>query len=378
MSASTKAKFMLVSNNEDFRVEVACLNRLKAPPNSLRVAMVTGGADTTLTALLHPSVASVLSFDPSPLQLHLLQLKLAVATSDLSDEAAVGFLLRGEGGKQVFEEKLVPRLPEETVGFFRGAGEDEIDKGILRADNDGPFNKILRAWFADEHGVDLSKWHAMGEAEKDKVLHICAANDSTTLATALQTFFKGAPWFKAMPAETQHVILGALGVAAASTLSGTGKVLSDIDCGLLPKDEFFTDIVLTASPKTLPPWMTHAGRRVLKAKASALTTFQGKADAVRDDDKFDFVSLSNIYDFSLVEAAVKDVRAVAAAMLKPNGTLLVRRAVGSAGAILKQAGGKQLEGEALENLDYNSLFYRSPGTVAAASFAAGEDGCIAQ
>ncbi len=43
-----KAKFMLVCNNEDYRVETVCLNRFEAPINSLRVCMVTGGADTTL------------------------------------------------------------------------------------------------------------------------------------------------------------------------------------------------------------------------------------------------------------------------------------------------------------------------------------------
>jgi len=359
---------MLVSNNEDFRVEVACLNRLQAPANSLRVAIVTGGADSTLTALMHPSVATVVSFDPSVIQIHLLQLKLAVAISDLSSEAAAGFLLNGAGGKEVFVEKLKPKLPKDTVDFFESAGEDEIEKGILRADNDGPFNKILRKWFTDEHGVDLSTWHGMGEAEKDKVLGICANDDGATLTTALQTFFKGAPWFKAMPAENQNIILAALAVAAKSTLTGTGKILSDIDSGLLPKDEFFTDILLTASPKTLPPWLTPSGRRTLRAKAGGLTTFQGKADAVTADEKFDFVSLSNIYDFALVEAAVNDVSAVAAAILKPGGELLVRRAVGSADTILRQAGGKQLQGEALENFDYNSLFYRSPGSVAAAKF----------
>jgi len=54
--------------------------------------------------------------------------------------------------------------------------------------------------------------------------------------------------------------------------------------------------------------------------------------------------------------------------LKPGGEVLVRRAIGNAGGILKKAGGKQLEGEALENYDINSLFYRSVGTVAAAKF----------
>merc|ERR1712039_765503 len=123
--AAAKAKFMLVSNNEDFRVETVCLNRFKAPANSLRVAIVTGGADTTLTTLAHPSVGHVLSFDPSPLQLHLLRLKVAV--SDLSGAEAAGFLLRGEGGMQVFTEKLASTLPKETIEFFQTSGEDEIE-----------------------------------------------------------------------------------------------------------------------------------------------------------------------------------------------------------------------------------------------------------
>merc|ERR1712137_353101 len=367
-NAPAKAKFMLVSNNEDFRVETKCLNRFQAEPNSLRVALVTGGADTTLTALMHPSVASVVSFDPSPLQIHLLQLKLAVATSDLSAAQAAGFLLRGEGGKQVFNKRLVPKLPKETVDFFQSAGEDEIERGILRADNDGPFNKILRKWFLDEQSVDLTKWNNMREAEKDKVLSICATNDGKTLTTALQTFMSGAPWFKALPTENQQVILSALGIAAVSTLKGTGMILSDTDNGLLPANEFHTDILLNGSPKTLPPWLTESGRRTLRAKASGLTTFQGKAEDLKDVEKFDFVSLSNIYDFSTEEAAVTSMKGVAAAMLKPNGELLVRRAVGKAQGILKQAGGKLLEGEALQDCDYNSLFYRSPATVASAKF----------
>lgn len=371
-ASPAKAKFMLVSNNEDFRVEMACLNRFQAEPNSLRVAIVTGGADTTLTALLHPAVASVLSFDPSPLQVHLLQLKLAVATSDLSSEDAYGFLLHGKGGKKVFNETLVASLPQETIDFFQSSGEDEIEKGILREDNDGPFNKILRKWFMDEHSLDLTKWHSgLNKAEKEKVLSICATNDGKTLTTALQNFMSGAPWFKALPTENQEVILSALAKAAVSTLKGTGMILSAIDNGLLPKDEFYTDILLSGSPKTLPPWLTESGRRILRTKAGVLTTFQGKEVDLKDvDDKFDFVSLSNIYDFSKEEAAIKNIKDVVQHILKPNGELLVRRAVGNAPDILEQAGGKRLAGEALENYDYNSLFYRSVGTVAAAKFPA--------
>jgi len=367
----SKAKFMLVSNNEDFRVETACLNRLSAPTNSLRAAIVTGGADSTLTALMHASVGSVLSFDPSPLQIHLLQLKLAVAISDLSAEEAAGFLLRGEGGKSVFHSKLAASLPQETLEFFEAAGEDEIELGILRADNDGPFNKILRQWFTDKHGIDLLAWRGMSATDKQRVLDVCATDDGT-LAVAIKTFFQAAPWFKAMPEENQTFLLSALDVAAAATLNGTGKILADTDCGLLPQGDFFTDIVLSGSPKTLPPWLTESGRRALRAKMAlgpVLQTFIGKAEELKDVDKVDFVSLSNIYDFSSEEAAVASIKGVVATLLKPNGELLVRRAVGNADGILKLAGGKQLEGEALQNYDYNSLFYRNAGTVAAAKFA---------
>lgn len=362
---------MLVSNNEDFRVETACLHRFDAPADSLRVAMVTGGADTTLTALMHPSVGHVLSFDPSPLQIHLLQLKLAVAISDLAADQAAGFLLRGEGGKAVFSS-LAATLPKETVEFFQTAGEDEIESGILRTDNDGPFNKILRKWFSDEHDVDLLGWRGMSAADKARVLSICATDDCETLTVAIATFFKAAPWFQAMPEENQAVVLSALSIAADRTLRGTGKILADVDCGLLPQDDFFTDILLAATPKTLPPWLTESGRRALRAKMDhgrRLETMASRAEDITGAGKFDFVSLSNIYDFAKEEPAVASVKQVVGSLLKPNGEVLVRRAVGNAAGILTQAGGVQLEGEALENYDVNSLFYRNAGTVAAAKFA---------
>jgi len=360
-----------VSNNEDFRVEMACLNRFQAPANSLRAACVTGGADTTLSALIHPSVGHVTSYDPSPLQIHLLHLKVAVAVSDLSASQAAGFLLRGEGGRKVFDEKLAKDLPKESLEFFQagGAGEDEIDKGILRAENDGPFNKMLRKWFADEHSIDLSGFHGMSAAEKDQVLSICATADGKALTVALQTFFKTAPWFKAMAEENQKIVLGALSLASHSTIRGTGKILSDIDQNILPRDEFHTDIVLSGSPKTLPPWLTDRGRCAVRAKSGQLKTVIGKAEDLKDMDRFDFISLSNIYDFGTEESAIASVKGVVASVLKPNGEMLVRRAVGNADSIMTQAGGKRMEGEALENYDYNSLFYRNAGTVASAKFA---------
>jgi len=131
--------------------------------------------------------------------------------------------------------------------------------------------------------------------------------------------------------------------------------------------------VLSASPKTLPPWLTERGRQALRAKmaagASALSTATCRAEDLPDSERFDFVSLSNIYDFSLEEASVASVKGVVGSLLKPGGELLVRRAVGRAPEILTLAGGTVLEGEALQNYDLNSLFYRNVGSVAAAKFA---------
>merc|ERR1712217_69729 len=90
-----------------------------------------------------------------------------------------------------------------TIEFFQTSGEDEIEKGILRADNDGPFNKILRKWFTDEYSIDLSSWRTMSSKDKDVVLNVCATNDGKSLSVAIQTFFKGAPWFKALPESAQ-------------------------------------------------------------------------------------------------------------------------------------------------------------------------------
>lgn len=366
-----KPKFMLVSNNEDFRVEQACLNRLQAPPKSLRVLHITGGADTTLTSLMHPSVGHIVSGDMSPAQLHLVRLKLAVATSDLSTSRAVGFLLRGEGGKQVLLDQLAKSMSEETVDFFLSDAEDEIISGVLRADNDNPFNKTIRNWFTDEKGVHLSRYHTMSEAEKDHVLSLCATDNGKTLTAAIQTVFKAAPWFLNMPPELQAHVLSMLEVLALANLRGIGTMLMSMDTGILPREEFYTDILLTGSPKTLPPWLSERGRRLLREKVAEgrFETFLGPISELKQAEGFDFMSLSNIYDFTSEDNAVVSVKEMVAGTLRANGEVLVRRATGRAPEILARAGGRRLEGEALENLDHNVMFFRNAGTVAAARFA---------
>merc|ERR550537_963888 len=127
-------------------------------------------------------------------------------------------------------------------------------------------------------------------------------------------------------------------------------LLSAMESGLLPREEFHTDILLTGAPKTLPPWLTERGRRLLREKVAEgrFETFLGPILELKGKERFDFVSLSNIYDFISEEAAVASMKEVAANILRPSGEILVRKAIGRAPETLAQAGGVGLEGAFLE------------------------------
>jgi len=194
----------------------------------------------------------------------------------------------------------------------------------------GSWGEEQWASLSNEQGIDLSAFHSMSHTDKDRVLSICATNDCVTLTAAIQTTFKAAPWFMNLPPEMQAHILSVLDVAARANLRGIGMLLSAMESGLLPREEFHTDILLTGAPKTLPPWLTERGRRLLREKVAEgrFETFLGPILELKGIERFDFVSLSNIYDFISDEAAVVSIKEVAAAILKPNGEILVRKAVG--------------------------------------------------
>jgi hypothetical protein len=369
---------MLVCNNEDYRVETTCLNRFEGPINSLRVCMVTGGADTTLVVCIHEKVKAVLSYDMSPLQIHLLHLKYAVAISDLTIHEALGFLTRGEGGRELFIERLKDLLPESSVEFFETAGAMEIENGILRGANDNPFNIIIRKWFLDYHSVDITKWHDMNLAEREKVIYILIhEDDGTTMLAEIKAFFRKLSWFKVLPEMSRVFILsvfdeGDKGGFGKTIMIGLGKIFSDMASGLLPEHDFYIDILVNGgTPTTIPPWLTERGRAILRAKMGCLTTHIGKVDSMPDAviaGKFDFISLSNIYDMMPWPAAVIDLKSIVAKLLNPTGEICMRRALGNANGLLREAGGVQLEGEALDNFDYNPPFYRHCGSVSSAKF----------
>ncbi len=331
-----------------------------------------------LLVLMHQSAREVLSYNISPLQIHLLQLKFAMVTSDLPIDEAFGFLTRSKGSRALFDKKLKPVLPKATVEFFETAGAEEIENGILRGANDNPFNVIMRKWLPNNYGIGITKWHDMSLVEKEEVINIVIHDDDgTTMLAKINAFFKLAPWFKVLPKMSQAFILsvfdeGGKGGFGKTLMLGMGKIFSDMASGLLPEHDFYTDILMSSgTPTTLPPWLTERGRAALKAKVGCLRTFLGNVDIMPDEvvaEKFDFVSLSNIYDMMPWRAAVANLKSIAAKLLKPNGEICMRRAMGNAVELLKEAGGVQFKGKALENFDYNPQFYRHRGSVSSAKF----------
>jgi len=375
------SKFMIVVNNEDFRVETAVLNKLtdNTPPGSLRMMTVVGAGDTTLTSLMHPAVGHVTGLDMSPAQLHLVQLKLATAVSDLTTGQAMGFLTRGDNGRNILRNHLAQHMPEETAEFFLS---DELDQdiyhGVLRKHNDNPFNLSIRKYFEETHSLFLSQFATMTMAERQQLFQVMEDPQSVVdLAAIMEPAFKNAPWFQALPVEMQEYLVpsGSDGVsiveiAIKASLNGACNALRDVDRGLLPADELYTDVFLTGTLKTLPPWLTPAGRDILRNKAGLFDTICGKMEDVEFNIEapFDLLTLSNSYDFVTAEVATESVKGLAGKCLAPNGQIIIRRACGQAQEILTAAGGVCAPGDDLHLLDVCPLFYRNKNTVACASF----------
>jgi hypothetical protein len=365
-----KGLFMLATNNEDYRVETAVLNRLgDAESGSLRMMTIVGGGDTTLVSLMHPSVGQLTALDMNPNQMHLFRLKLAVAISDLPLERALEFLNLGTDGRTILEESL-PSLATESKEFFM-EHLDVIEEGILGPQNDNPFNKITRQNFYDELGLDLASFGTMEQADKEKVINHCRHGNHDGLVEEITSTFDKLPWFAALPEEAQKHMKNVLAeVCRMATTRGLGNILQDINVGLLPPSDFYYDILLSGEiSKALPPWMSDAGRKILREKATQLTDVLGNVEDLEEGgSNFDVVTLSNIYDFGPEQKAIESIKQVAKKCLKPGGQLIVRRATGKTSEILAGAGGKVNSGEALGLLDFNPLFYRTGDTVASAAF----------
>ena len=363
---------MIVINNEDFRVETAVLNKMNPKePGEVRMLTVAGGGDTTLASLMHQHVGHVTAVDMAPNQLHLLQLKLATAISDLTTAEAVNYLVRGENGSAIFDDKLAHLLPEESAHFFQNDGRLDAVHGPLRLDNDNVFNVMLRQQLKSDHGLHLSTFDEMDKAERQRLFDVLNSEQEHAAFTALLVpVLTAAPWYQAMPEDMQEYLLSVFDFAAKINMTGLAKVLQDRELGIFPFNEFYTDVVLTGHMKTLPPWLTDRGREVLRSKAHLLETQCGRLEELEGggDAKFDLMTLSNCYDFVHADQAAKSIQDLASKLLRTNGQVLIRKGAGGADEVLKLAGAHVSEGDDLDLHDHTQLFYQHKGSIALGSF----------
>ena len=383
-SETRTSQFMIVVNNEDFRAETAVLNKLsekaeETDSKKLNVLTVVGGADTTLVSLMHPNVGSVTGLDMSPNALHLLWLKHAVAVSSLTTSEAKEFLVHGRNGRDVLREQLLPHLPEDSAEFWlQGELDPDIEYGILRKANDNPFNACLRDLLEKHHGFQLSQFDTMSVAEKEELFRVIQAPESTDLMfQLLKPVFQAAPWFQKLPQPMQEHLLSVIDQAGAINLQGVYHVLRDADRGILPLNEYYTNVLRFGQPfgagndtMALPPWLTDSGRAALKAKQGALRTVCGKLEDLDEFDgaPFDVMTLSNCYDFTPEDVATESIKVLKEKALSDGGSILIRRATGLAPQILADAGGTFDVCDNLHMHDLAILFYRHPGSIASASF----------
>lgn len=370
-SPGKSPNFMIVVNNEDFRVETAALNKMSVEqPGQVRMLAVVGGGDTTLASLIHQHVGHITAVDMAPNQVHLLQLKLATAISDATTTEAADFLVQGDRSSAIFDKKIAHLLPEESLEFFHNDGQADIAYGPLRRDNDNIFNVLLRQYLESEHGLHLVQFDSLEQTDRQRLLDICNSEQAhDALTELLLPVFKGAPWFQAMPEDMQEYLLGVIDFAAEMNMVGLARVLRDRDLGIFPFNEFHTDVVMTGQMKTLPPWLTDNGREILRSKAHLLETQCARLEELEiEDANFDLMTLSNCYDFVHAEQAADSVQTLASNFLRENGQILIRKGAGGADEVLNLAGARVSEGDNLELHDHTQLFYQHRGSVALGTF----------
>ena len=383
--------FMLVTNNEDFRVEMNILNRIEEKKRGrggerkekgVKMMTVVGGGDTTLTCLMHPFVDRVVGIDMSENQIHLLYLKLAIARSKLSQNEALLFLNEGKDGKNIVKHHLAHNMPEKTTEFFLQNAQEDIQKGIFRPDNDVPFNLLMRKILFSDYSISLTNFPSFTPPQKSHFFEILESEEfAYKIADGLRPAFRCASWFDSLPKTQQNHIMDVVEKVGKISGRGLGKILKGREMGVVPERDFYIDICMGGGGvRTVPPWLGERGREVLREKWERLETMVGKIEDVKEEEeeeKFDLVTLSNCFDFMKKEGAVEVLKDFVGKVVKKKGgekeggeeeggVVVIRRAVGSVGEILEEAGGEEVE--YLEGLDMNGLFYMHYNSVGCARF----------
>jgi S-adenosylmethionine-diacylglycerol 3-amino-3-carboxypropyl transferase len=306
------------SVNEDWRTEATAL-RLEGGE---RVLCVTGSGARALD-LLAAAPVRVLAVDRNPAQSHLLRLKQAAIEALPYDEYAAFLGLRpaSGAGRRDTLRRLGSRLPAEARRFW-GARPGLVARGVLYEGRWERFHRRLarvtrllqgrrvRALLAFE---DLDAQRAWVERHWDEAgwRRMFAVACSRPV---VRTFFGD-------PAYCAHAALPAGRLLHARM----GALLERV----LARDSFMAGLVLTGTlpPRDLPPHLTEAGHRTIRARLGGLDVATAEVTSLLESSPpggFDRFSLSDVASF-LDSAGFGRLVAAVARAAAPGARVVLRQ-----------------------------------------------------
>jgi S-adenosylmethionine-diacylglycerol 3-amino-3-carboxypropyl transferase len=306
------------SVNEDWRTEAAAL-RLEGGE---RVLCVTGSGARPLD-LLAAAPVRVLAVDRNPAQGHLLCLKQAAIEALPFDEYAafLGLHPATAAGRRDTLRRLGPLLPDEARRFW-GARRGLVARGVLYEGRWERFHRRLARLTRFLHGRrvrtllafdDLGAQRAWVESHWDE------AGWRRTFALAcsrpvVRAFFGDPAYCRqaALPAgRLLHARMGAL----------LERVLA--------RESFMVGLVLTGTlpPEDLPPHLTEAGHRTIRARLGGLDVATAEVTSFlesRPPGGFDRFSLSDVASF-LDRAGFARLVGAVVRSAAPGGRVVLRQ-----------------------------------------------------
>lgn len=310
--------------NEDFRTEIAVLNRLTA--NSLRVLLIASSGENALSLLTDPRIEMIHALDLSPAQLHLCALR-AAAVDQLSRDDHLRLLgadptysrAHDSAARLKLYEQVRPALPDSVRAFWDERRETEVAFGIQHVGrNDAVMHdlqdRLRKAGFSPLTSTlvedDLPRWQSEYRAHFTpdyirRTLGIASAGLAEKIAGIAA--YLGECHFRALQQEGAH----------SNPYLTTG---------------FLNRYPIEAGDAGLPLYLQEENYLSLRKQGihHRLLLRQGNvveflADGASAFGNYDLISISNIADWMTPEQ-FSHLIAVARARLNPGGVLLARTA----------------------------------------------------
>jgi len=365
-AVSRQSKLIYGSSNEHVNSEKVLIDALLNDGTSirtkaLRVLTVCGGADNFLSLLAHYGVKELTCVDMNPHQLALGQLKLELACSDLTPKEVIDFLGMNQSlddnakRLEVYETILEPRLPKEVAKLLREDLMYELETGI--AQFGGEINSL-------RHNIRMLT--ELGFPPQDLWnLRIDRKLFDQTCREGIgdpSDFGKAAFMDETYP-ETYRRTWN--DIVFPTWCKVFHRAVTDEDF----KKTFNKKIMIQGKYdlETLPDWLHPPIRDQIRRKRKDVSFLNSPIEEVRADgaeDKYEFISTSNIFDWVDREVASAILSTIAEDLLAPGGCMLVRMAFSDAGDLARQVTSvrsfDKVHPYDLAEVDFSHFWFRNP------------------